>query len=250
MTRENFNRLVKYGGFGLVALLISPLVFLILKGIMGMAAIAVALAVAAVANALIPAFSEWLTQLKFRSLKAVISRAPIETMIQRAKERWEAITEQRALLQDQLATLQGYKRKTEETAQRYPEEAESMRLNLSQYEQLFAYRVDAFKEAKLSAEKYDHMVEKAEAMFSLAQADAKMSQSFGKQEDFMVRFKEKYAFDAVNEASDKAIANLRMALVDNNYAEKIEAPAHAITYDRLGNVVLGTTLEIKATVAR
>lgn len=241
MTKERFNLFAKLGLMGLASILIAPVVFLMIKGIVG-AAIAIILVM--ILNALAPAFSSWLTHLKFNSLKFVIDHAPVEELMQRAKERWDALAEQRDILQGQAASLALYKKKVEKIERDFPEDGPEARQTLSSYEELFAYRVEAFKNAKIETHKFMRTVDRAESVYEMAQAEANMGKSFGKGKDFMAVFREKTAFDAIDKASANSLANLRMALVDEGYSAKVADPAHAITYDRGGEVVIGNVLSM------
>lgn len=241
MTKDKFNLAMRLGLVALIALIVSPIIFMVVKGLVGIAAV---LVIAGIMNALMPAAAEYLTQMKFGALKFVIDRAPVETLIGRAKERWDALDEQRQLLQQQAAQLEQYKKKAVAFSKQYPEEAVETEQNLKMYEELFAYRVQAFKDAKRETEAYMRTVDKAEAVYAMAVADAELGKSFGKNKDFMAIFREKTAFDAVDKASASALANLKMALVDNDYAQKVEAPAHAVTYDPHGRPVLGQILDM------
>ena len=243
MNQVAFNRLLKYGTVALVALVVSPIIFMVVKGIVGLALVA---AIALLLGALTPAFSAWLTHLKFQSLRFVIDRAPVEELIQRAKERWDAIAEQRDLLQQQAATLALYKKKVQGIVKNFPEEAPEALANLAQYEQLFAMRVESFKQAKVETERFMRVIDRAEAIYEMAVAEANMGKSFGKNKDFMAVFREKTAFDAIDKASANAVANLKMALVDNDYATKADGAAHAITYDTNNEVVLGNILNVES----
>lgn len=247
MTREKFNFYAKLGITATIGLIVAPLILTIIGGIVGLG---IAAAIVLIGHALLPAFSELLTQIKFGALRAVISRAPVDALIQRGKERWEAIEEQSVLLQEQAASLQAFKRKAIAISRNFPEEKADMDKRLADYEQLFAYRVDAFKQAKETTQQFMRTIDKAEAMYDMAVSDAKLGASFGKQKDFMASFREKTAFDAIDKANDMAIANLKMALVDDQYASKVETPAHAIQYDAQQNVVLGNILDVKQEVPR
>jgi ABC-type multidrug transport system fused ATPase/permease subunit len=249
MTQEKYKKLLQWGTVGLVALIVSPIIFSVVKGLIGLA---IAALVGGVIFALMPAVTEKLAQLKFQAMKGVISRAPIESLYQRAKERWAALQEQQSILHEQAASLEEFKKKAEKFAKQYPDEAETWLTQLVGYEKLFAYRVDQYKAAKRSMEEFNKVVEKAEAIYEMAMADAKLGKSFNKDKDFMAVFREKTAFDAVDKASSQALANLRMALVDDEFVSKqIEGQqTHAITYDAAGHVVLGNILQTQAIPVR
>jgi hypothetical protein len=247
MSQEKFKKLTQYGVMGLVALVVSPIIFMVIKGIVGLA---IAGVIGAVLIALMPAFSEKMAQLKFQALKGVVSRAPVESLHQRAKERRDELTTQRNTLQEQAAALAEFKNKAQKFNRDFPEEAPAINEQLAGYEKLFAYRVDMFKEAKVETDRFMKVVEKAEAIYEMAVIDAKLGKSFNKGKDFMSIYREKTAFDAIDKANSMALANLKMALVDDEFAsKKVEAQTtaqHAITYDPAGNPILGNILDVRS----
>lgn len=247
MNQQSFNRLVKWSGLAVIGFVISPIVYMTIKGLVGLA---VAMALAGLLHALTPAFAQWLTQLKFGALKGVISRAPVEALTARLNERWNALTEQAGLLKQQAAELQQFKQKTARFIVDYPEEAAAMNEKLVSYEKLFALRTDMFKRARRDTEEFARKVDKAEAVYQMAVADQKLSKSFGKQKDFDAYFKEKVAFEEIDKASAASLASLQMALLDDELDKKVDVPVHAIKYGPSGEVLTGSILEIERVEAK
>lgn len=247
MKQETFTRVVKYGALSLAALVISPIIFAIVKGVVGLALAAVVLLVL---NALAPAFSVWLGQLKYGAMRAVISRAPVDALVQRLDERWKAIGTAAEALKAQAAELQQFKAKVSQYVRDWPEEAQAMQEKLAAYEKLFALRTDMFKRAKQDTQEFARKVDKAEAVYSMALADQKLAKSFGKQRDFDAYFREKVAFEEIDKASATSLASLQMALLDEELDKKIDAPVHAIKYSGTGEVITGNILNVPQEVPR
>lgn len=247
MKQETFTRVVKYGTLSLVALVISPIIFAIVKGVVGLALAAVILLVL---NALAPAFSIWLGQLKYGAMRAVISRAPVDALVQRLDERWKAIGTAAEALKTQAAELQQFKAKVSQYVRDWPEEAPAMQEKLAAYEKLFALRTDMFKRAKQDTQEFARKVDKAEAVYSMALADQKLAKSFGKQRDFDAYFREKVAFEEIDKASATSLASLQMALLDEELDKKVDAPVHAIKYSGTGEVITGNILNVPQEVPR
>lgn len=238
-----YKKMLQIGTIGVVGLVVAPVIFLAIKGIVGLVAAGV---IGGVVLALMPAMTEKLTQLKFQAMKIVISRAPIESLYARVQERHNLLQEQRKVLQEQAANLEGFKKKATKFMAQYPEEAPAYQEKLTGYEKLFAYRVNLFKEARQKNQEFVKVVEKAEAIYEMAVADAALGQSFNKEQDFMAFYREKTAFDAIERADNLAMSNLRMALVDDEFAikavENDAQPVHQVSYDTQGNVILGNIL--------
>jgi hypothetical protein len=236
-----YKKLVQIGIIGAVGLIVAPVIFLAVKGIVGLV---IAGVVGGVAIALMPAISEKLAQLKFQAVKMVIDRAPVDSLYVRVQERHTLLQEQRKVLQEQAANLEGFKKKAMRFMEQYPEEAAAYKEKLTGYEKLFAYRVDLFKQARKANQDFVKVVEKAEAIYEMAVADAALGQSFNKEQDFMAFYREKTAFDAIERADNLAMSNLRMALVDDEFAIKAveNQQVHQVSYDPQGNVILGDIL--------
>lgn len=247
MKQENYNRLLKWGGLAVVGLIISPIIFMMIKGLVGLG---VALLLSAVIYTYLPALAQWATQTKYGALRSIVSRAPVDALIARANERWRLLSEQAELLKQQAAQLQHFKTRVRSFVGNFPEERQSMEEKLQAYERLFALRTDMFKKARADTEAFMKKVDKAEAVYQMAMADAELSKSFGKQRDFDAFFKEKVAFEAVDEASANSLASLQMALLDEELDKKVDAPVHAINYDSNNRVLTGDILEVRAEVPR
>ena len=245
MNQENFKKYATIGLIGLAGLIVAPVIFLVVKGLVGLA---IAGLVAATTMAAAPAVSQWLTNMKFKALETVISYEPVLTLKTRAEERWKELDVQRTLLEEQAATLEQFTKKANGFIKQFPEEASDWTQRVKDYEQIFSYRVDLFKKAKAETEKFMVTIDKAEGIYEMAVLDAKMSKSFGKARDFMSIFKEKTAFDAIDKANSKAIASLRMALVDENFVSeqiKLQAePVRTVNYNPSGSVNIGNILDI------
>jgi len=245
ITQENFKKWSKIGLIGLAALVVAPVVFMIIKGIVGAA---IALAVGGLVIALAPAVSQSLTTLKFKALGVVIDHSPVEALHQRAKERWEELENQQEMLKQQAASLESFRSKALRFIKQYPDEALTWQERLKGYENLFAMRVEMWKKARDSTQIFMQQVDKAEAIYEMAVEDQKIGKSFGKSKDFMSVFKEKTAFEAIDKANNQAMADLKMALLDDDFVtKKVEEsvePMRQVSYTN-NTVNLGSLLEIR-----
>lgn len=246
MDQQKFKKYAAIGVTLAVCAIVAPFVALAIGGIVG---IATAFALGSVLLAVQPAFTQWVTNMKFKALETVISYEPVLTLKTRAEERWKELDTQRSLLKQQAAALEEFTKKAKNFIKQFPEEAEDWMKRVNDYEKIFTYQVDCFKVAKLETEKFMVAIEKAEGIYEMAVLDAKMSKSFGKSRDFMSIFKEKTAFDSIDKANSEAMASLRMALIDENFvSEQIklqETPQRAVNYTPAGTVNLGNILDIQ-----
>lgn len=244
ITQENFKKYTKLGLIGLTALVVAPVIFMVIQGIVGLA---IAGVVGGLVIALAPAASQFFTTLKFKALKGVISHAPVEALQQRALERREDLNNQREILRKQTAALEEFRGKALQFMNQYPEEAASWQEKLTGYEQLFSMRMEMWKAAKASTEKFEIKVDKAEDIYQMAVAMQELDASFGKKYDFMADFKEQTAFDAIDKENSLAMADLKMALLDDDFVtKKVEqslTPIRQVSYTQANTINLGNLLE-------
>ncbi|BAW19169.1 hypothetical protein [Ralstonia phage RP31] len=242
MDKQKYKRLLQLGIVGGVALAVAPAIFLIIKGIVGLAIAAV---VGGAVLALQPAVTTWLTNMKFKAVTAVVQANPIETLYTRQQERTQELETARVKLEGQATSLEKFRKKVAKLVQDYPEEARTYQDQLSDFERLLAYRVDQFKDAKTSLEVFKRNVVKAKDLYEMSLAAVETGAAMNAGEDFMSKFKEEVAFDEVDNTNAKAIAQLRMALADDNYVrDQIKGQeVRAINYTAEGGVILGNILK-------
>lgn len=245
MNQEKFKKYAAIGITLVVCAVVAPFVALAIGGIVG---IATAFVLGSVLLAAQPAFSQWATNMKFRALETVISYEPVLTLKTRAEERWKELDEQKTLLQTSLASLEDFRGKALILIKKFPEEAENMKQRLKDNETRAAFRVNQFKDAKKATEQFMMVIDKAEIIYQVAVAENAFDKSMGKKNDFMARFTEQTAFDAIDKANNQAMASLRMSLIDEDFVtEQIklqETPVRAVNYTPAGNVNLGNILDI------
>lgn len=240
--KQRFKRFVQLGIVGGVALAVAPIIFLVIQGIVGLVVAAV---IGAVVLALQPAFSTWLTNLKFKAVKAAVQANPIETLYAAQQTRTQELEEARQKLESQATSLEKFRNKVTKLSRDYPEDAKTYQDQLRDFERLLAYRVEQFKSAKGSLEVFKRNVVKAKDLYEMSLAAVETGNAMNAGEDFMAKFKEEIAFDEVDNTNAQAIAQLRMALADDNYVrDQIkDQDVRAINYTDAGSVNLGNILK-------
>lgn len=244
LTENRYKLLVKMGMVGAAALVVAPIIFTVVKGIIGLA---IAAALGGLMICAAPAVSTWLTAMKFKALKSVISANPIETLQGQRMERVKQLERFREALNEQTVELERFRSEVHKMQKNYPDEAARFEKQLVDFERLLAFRVDQFKAAKKALVKFEESIKKAEAIYRMSMASQKAGKALNANEDFMSKFKEEVAFDAIEEENIRAIAALQRAMDDDAFVLKeIEAKSittHAVSYDDAGHVVLGNILQ-------
>lgn len=244
MDKAKFNKYAKLGLIGLASILIAPFVFLMVQGIVG---VAVAVVLVAVLNALAPAAAALLTAVKFKAVKYVVDKAPVEALQNRVTQMWEGLEKDAEDIKQQKTSVEMLKHQCEKTAREFPEEAENLRKRLDIREKALAMRVELFKRAKAGVEAFARNVKKAEMFYEIDCRDAEIGGNDRPSQ--MQNFITDKAFEAIERKAAEARAAVSMQ------AEGIDAspsapPVHAITYGADNTVQLGNILDVQATVRR
>lgn len=240
--KQRFKRLLQVGIVGGVAVVVAPTIFLIIQGLIGLIT---AFVIGGVALALQPAFSTWLTNLKYKAVKEVVERDPCTTLIAQRQERAQALEDARGMLEQQVAAVELFSKKTAKLIKEYPEEAEESTQTLREYEALLVFRVDQFKDVREKHKAFSRNVDKYIAKYELAQLSKATGAALNSGNDPMAKFKEEVAFDKIDREHAESLAHLRMALTDESYAKeqiKTVTSAHQVTYTPDGRVQLGNIL--------
>lgn len=228
-------------GAGVLICAFSSLIFLLLKTT---AALVTAGALGTAAFIFAPVFIHQLTVWKFSSLKAIVSRDPINNLIALQKKRHAEIEEGRLHLEDQTVAASEYKRNCDNMIKKYPEKTEELRERQKVFEDMLAYRVDQYAEARLNYNRAEEQLDYLEMEYDNAVAAYKAGKAFGTGADFFDKLIEKTAIKAIGAQVDRSVAQMRMAMVDANVEKMIAGKTqHQVTYDAAGNVVLGNILE-------
>lgn len=249
--QKKFKLMAQLAIGGAIAFAVAPAIFMVVKGIIGLAIAAV---IGGVCFALTPAVSTWLTNMKFKALKSVIQTNPVETLQSQREVRAQELQNFRVALNTQTVELERFRVEVQHMQRDYPDEAPRYVQQLQDFEKLLAFRVDQYKKAKVALVKFEDSIRKAERIYRMSLASQKAGAAMNANEDFMSKFKEEVAFDAIEEENIKAIAALKMAMDDDKYVlEQINTSnvaQHAVAYDPQGRVMLGDILkpvEVKVT---
>lgn len=230
------------------SLLIAPIIMGIIKGMIGTIA---ALVIGAIAYMVLPAFAEWITLKRFALKRFVISKAPVEKLWTRLKERTKSLEEFRLKLKEQLGMLEGYKRRTGEMIKKYPQDREMHEAKLKRFENVVAVRVELYKQFKEKVAAFKDICIKAEDDWEMACADAEMGALLEVEEDFEKQLEERFALKAIDQKVDEAFAAMTLTMIDEEAAVKEYAASgstRAIKYTPNGSVDIGNILSPVAVV--
>jgi len=239
--QETFKKLV-FASSGLVMIgLFASFIWKMALGLGATIAIGVMLAVV---MALLPAFSSWLTAIKFKAVKWVVDYAPVEALKARFQKLMEQLEEDAKILKQQKTGVEQLKTEAEDMIKEFPEEAEALNKRLAEREAMLSFRVAQFKKAKKATLDFGRSVRKAEMFYNIDKKDAELG--FNKPgPDYMERFKEETAFAAIEKAAAESRAAMWAALNDINTVPEGET-VKGITYTANNTVELGDILDVQA----
>lgn len=197
------------GLVGLAGLIVSPIVFLAIKGLVG-------LALAAVLGLAIVTFTPWVS-MKFANwrVKAIMHEAgenPIETMINLLAAKREAFEVFKENVTNAVTARDNFKAKCTEFAKKYPSRADEFNQQLSNMTELVARKKQALADAQQSLEIGQHKLEEMKAYWDMSKAAQEANMAAGMDTgDLYEKLKADTAVDAVFDSMNKAFAQLEVA---------------------------------------
>ena len=226
------------GLIGLAGLIVSPIVFLAIKGLVG-------LAIAAVLGLAIVTFTPWVS-MKFANwrVKAIMHEAgenPIETMINLLAAKRQAFEVFKENVTNAVTARDNFKAKCLEFAKKYPARAEEFNQQLANMTELVARKKQALADAQQSLEVGQHKLEEMKAYWDMSQAAQEANKAAGMDTgDLYEKLKADTAVDAVFESMNKAFAQLEVA------AALDDSPAISYNKPETLEIVVNTKQKVMA----
>ena len=219
--KRNIDLAVKGIGFTVIAgglFLISPFVLGAIQGLLGVIALG---AIGLTANAFIPYFSLKLANWRISTLKAEAAQNPIETLQNDYLIKKDALTRFAESIRTFKAEIGVFGSKLNEFKKLYPQDTEKFDDQLKKMNQLLKLREDKYKEANQSLKNYENEIARANSMWEMAKAAARMHNASGvvNEEDFLQKIQKETALESVTRGMETAFADLETSLLD----EQVEA---------------------------
>lgn len=224
MDKARKEKLVRYGLFGLAGLIVSPVIFLAIKGIIGLAIAALVLGVIVT---FAPVVSMKLTNAKIKSIKGEAARNPVETMqaqwiMKQAQlnERAAAVTAFNTEYLNFESRVQGYAAKRPAKAEAYRNQQTKMKFVLDR-------QLAGLADGRKKLDDFQQLISEASDDWDMALAGQRMNAASAKFEapDPIEFMKQQTALNSIQSALNQVIAELDTSLaLDYN---TIEMPAQA-----------------------
>lgn len=236
--REKIATRLRWAIAGLAALLVSPIIFFVIKGAIG-------LAVAAVVGLAIVNLAPWVSMkfanYRLRLVKAEAARNPVETLQNVFAER----SQKKAVFKTQItafrAKITGFGEKIEGFKATYPRDAAKFENQLNAMKALLARREAKYKKVKSELENFELVIQRADALWQMGLAAAEMNEAAGAfdGDQMLERIKTETALDSVQDSVNLAFSEMESDLLEGDDLEIADAPL-AIENRPSGMVAMST----------
>lgn len=207
--RKNWDTWVKVGLIALVALVVSPIIFMVIQGIVGLA---VASVLGLVVVNLAPVVSMKVANWKVKGIVAEAKENPIETMVNLLSAKKKAYSEFRVSVENAVTAREDFAIKCRNFSKQYPERAEEFTKQLDNMTKLVEQKKRALSEAKEMLEAGDLKLKEMRAYWDMSMAAQAANKATGMDTgDMYDQLKADTAVDAVFESMNRAFAQLEVA---------------------------------------
>lgn len=198
LKRQKIERWVKLGIGLVVAVLVSPFVFLAVKGIVGLALAAL---VGGFCLAMSPVVAMKFANWRLKGIKAEAAENPIETLQNQLVAARKDLEDSKVSLVDKDTAVLAFKDMVTNLEREYPNDSDTLA-----FKQSFNEAVDSQEEAwnqwnaaKRETDLFEEEIAKANKIWKVAQADAALRAKLGKgvMQDPMEKIKRETAIEAV-----------------------------------------------------
>lgn len=216
--RATYDKWFKICLVALAALIVSPIIFMVVKGIVGLV-IAAALGLIVVNFA--PVVSMKLANWKVKGIVSEAKENPIETLTNLLIAKRQAFNSFQVAVTEQVSALKNFERKSNEFAKLYPARAKEFQMQVAAMTTMVDKQQNALSEAKVAIAHGDQKLVEMRAYWEMSQiaqaANKTANMSTG---DQYSQLKADTAFDSVFDSVNMAFAQMEVAA-------RLETPALA-----------------------
>lgn len=235
VTRAKIDKWGKIVIAGLICLAVSPIIFSVVKGALGLL---VAFVVGSTALAFTPWFTMKLANWKVKAIVAEAKENPIETLINLISEKKQAFRLFKENVTKAVAARETFKNKCDDFARKYPARApefqkqlENMTVNVSRLKK-------SLNDAESAIQQGEDKLEEMKAYWAMSEAAIEANKAAGMDiGDMYAKLKADTAVDAVFDNMNLAFAEMEVAA--SLQIENDPSP-----------VFQGTTIDVQSKVAR
>ncbi len=217
--RKKIETLAKWGIALVGAAVIAPVIFLSIKGLIGLI---IAFVIGSTAIAFAPWFAMKLANWKVKAIMHEAHESPIPTLLNQVQEKYQALSRFKDSITNFRTEIANFEEKVKLFSQQYPAEAPKFEQQLEGMKRLLLYRVDKYKAAKKQTEEFEMAVGKARALWDMSQEAQRMNKLAGMQTgDPFEKIKTEVALESVVSSVNQAFSELETALMDDDTAKQL-----------------------------
>ena len=225
ITKEKIELWAKIAIAVLAIFLVAPIIFELVKGILGVAA---AVLIAGILIAVAPAVSLAIANLGVFLLKFEATRNPVETLQNEYKEKAKLLESRKDAIELGMAKLKTFEGKVLTLKTKYPEEAPQFEAQLKLMRELLEIRKDRYKTAARGLKDFQDVVEKADAIWQVTQALKDISVGHDQTDEFYSELRTKTALESVQESLAHSFSELDSSMmeedIEKEYLDGAENP--------------------------
>lgn len=204
--KKRIQSVVKVGAVALIGFVVSPFIFLAVKGLLGLI-VAGAISVTAVQFA--PVVAMKIANWKMKAIMYEAGKNPIETMNNVYAENMRTIGEKDQKIAQFEARLGDFKSKMNWFQQKYPNDVAQFESTADKMQAVLSRQKQKQKAAKVAARDFHDQIVRAEAIYDMALAAHAVQELSGDLEKQVYQdIKTRVAFDSVTHTFNTAVAEL------------------------------------------
>lgn len=222
--KQKIATVLKWSGGIIGAAVVSPIILLALKGVLGLLALGVAVGAGATILKLSPIVSMKVSNLLIKGIVREANANPIETMQNLLVEKSAELKEADLAIVDFETEVRNYDDQTVEFSKQYPEEAASFKEISEKMHVGLNQQKSSQEDARFQLANLEQQIHKAEALYKMSLAANKVT-AFSKsaEKEVFQNIKEKVALDAVRTSLNRSFASLNMAISQRQTPMVIQA---------------------------
>jgi hypothetical protein len=220
------NRIKRWAtvlGIGVIGFLVAPMIFLTIKGIIG-------LAIAAAIGAALIAFTPWyamkLANWRLAAIKAEARKSPVETMQNVYNTKEQNLKDQNTRITEFSTKVKNFKDKIERfktenaNSKLVQQQVPRFEKQLEMMQALLMKRQKAYSDALKALKEYALTIQAADAIWQMTQESEALNEAANlTDDDFYEKLKAETAFDSVQESMNRSFAMLEQLMIQDESAE-------------------------------
>lgn len=212
--RKKVETLVKVAGLGVAGFLVAPVVFLAIKGLIGLIiAGGIGLGIVFFTPVIASKMANW----RLQAIKAEAAKNPVETLQNEYKRRAEDLHGFNEKLRTFIAKVSSFADKVKAYKSKYPDEASDFESQLRNMRALLDLRKQKFLEAQQNLAQFSGAIERAKDKWDMSQAALAMALAAGQTEqEFFAKIQVETALDSVQQSLNTAFADLELSLIEED----------------------------------